>query len=862
MHFPALRRLPRFLLLVLAVLFILWLALPRLLGFAAERWIAVPGVGIERVDIAAIGGGQARLRELRASYQTAGGHRLQIALHDMVLDYSPLRRHVDLLSVARAEVSVLPGEARQPQPWPQLTWPQLPLSEIRVRDLRLAVSRAGLPPLAVQGSLVVRHGPERQLQAEFRPANGLLELALAPGEMLEAGARWLPEHGPGAGATLRIGRHPARQPASLIAQADPSALLSLGEALGITLPVTAAQGEIRVTAEATLGEFSGELRALRGELGVAQFALQTAAGAARPLSAALAGKAHFAWAQPGQGASSQGSVELQPGLTWQLDIAGAQPLQLAGQLQTTFAMRLADGVAGSQAELPFTLHSLQSGRWQGALSQLQLRTGASSLDINEVMARMRITGLLPHWRHGLLQARAVQASGTAGVRWRPDTGLNADTHLQIQAERMQVGGKTPWQVEKSQWTVQAEASAMPGRDLLDSLELRGEAASRTLQVVRGNAAALVLGPTSLRAVRFRPAQQQGEFLLAADTVKLGGWPAPDVRSRVVLRGQNVEATGSLQLKQTPVFRFSATHALGQGCGRGLVTISQDLAVLGQALQPRSPALRPLDLQAGQAEGRFDLAWCARPELVLDARGSLKAHGVELGWEQARLAGLGLNLQLASLKALQGRIQLDAKRGQLATGTALADFKLDLALAPGTLQVDALQLKLLGGSVNAGPQTLPWPLAGQSLPLEIRDLDLGQVLALFKQPGLSGSGLLGGVLPLSYRDGALEVRDGQLSSPRGGTLKYAPTLAIPDNPGLQALRNLHFEKLDMHVWYAPGGAYRTQIKLDGRNPDFYNGYPVRFGLNINGALPGLFRAALFSGDFNRHILEQLQSGKLQ
>ena len=67
---------------------------------------------------------------------------------------------------------------------------------------------------------------------------------------------------------------------------------------------------------------------------------------------------------------------------------------------------------------------------------------------------------------------------------------------------------------------------------------------------------------------------------------------------------------------------------------------------------------------------------------------------------------------------------------------------------------------------------------------------------------------------------------------------------------------------MHLWYAADGAYRTQVKLDGNNPDFYDGYPVRLGLDINGKLPGLFRSALFSGDFSRHILEQLQSGKLE
>ena len=40
------------------------------------------------------------------------------------------------------------------------------------------------------------------------------------------------------------------------------------------------------------------------------------------------------------------------------------------------------------------------------------------------------------------------------------------------------------------------------------------------------------------------------------------------------------------------------------------------------------------------------------------------------------------------------------------------------------------------------------------------------------------------------------------------------------------------------------------------------YSICLLYTSNGKLPGLFRSAVFSGDFNRHILEQLQSGKLE
>ena len=80
--------------------------------------------------------------------------------------------------------------------------------------------------------------------------------------------------------------------------------------------------------------------------------------------------------------------------------------------------------------------------------------------------------------------------------------------------------------------------------------------------------------------------------------------------------------------------------------------------------------------------------------------------------------------------------------------------------------------------------------------------------------------------------------------------------------MQALRNFHYKQLGADISYTSDGDYRARATLQGNNPDFYDGYPVHLRLNIGGNLPGMFRAALFSGDFSRHILQQLQTGKLQ
>ena len=853
-----LRNATRLLIVAVLALLLFWLALPRLLGLAVEHWLSIPGLDVVRVDFKDVGTGHARMSELRAVYNSSGGHRFGIALHDVTLDYSLARRHIEQLDIANAELEILAGKSSQVSNWPQFEWPDLPLSDAQIGDLRVIVDRPEHPRLETQGDFRLRQTAD-QLQVEFRPDTALLRLTAshqrAPDTAFEVHVEWLPATGPGADVQLTLNRPPTQKMASLVAQMPLPALVEVAHIMGVATPLSAASGTVALKAEAQWDDSSGPLQMLSGEAEFTEARLQMTAPVG-PLDLALAGKLNFSW-QP-----STALLGLQPGLHWQAKVDGDLPLQASGRLDRTFAIRLADGGVASEGEFPFALHSPQWGQWDGVVQRVGLKGSANLTDWSTADVQTRIKGQLKQWRMNTIQARDIQAAGDMVLHWSRPSGIRGTLALQLNAGRLSSSGKSPLTVARSTWTINAEAAAKAGDDLWNNLELKGEVSSPQLKMELGSGQTLTLGPSRLQLLQFSPSRAQGELLLAADTLRIGSWPAPDVRARLHLEGSNLHADGNLLLQGKKVLSFSGSHALSPGCGKATLTAEQALPTLDKLLQPRPKYLLSLGFQAGEADARFALDWCTQPAFNFNAKGTLQAHNATLSWEQARAEALQATLQLDGLHPLQGRLQLAAQRGELATGTSLTDLNVDLALSAKALTVHALDVKLLGGRVHSEPHSLPWPSAEQTLSLEISQIDLGQLLALPAIHGLSGSGPLDGVLPITYRDGALEIIDGQLNSVEAGIIKYAPALAISDNPGLQALRNFHFRQLRTQFWYAADGAYRTQVKLEGSNPDFYSGYPIRFGLNINGKLPGLFRSALFSGDFNRNILEQLQSGKLE
>lgn len=842
---------------IAGALFLFWLALPRLLGQAAERWLAIPGVDALHVDVTAVTSDRLTLRELSGVYRGSGGARLHFAFGDVSVEYSATQKQVRRVDAGRAELELFPADAPTQTPWPPLVWPAAAPDAVQLRDLKLTLNRAQAEPLAAQGAFVLKRNGER-LDAEWLADTGRLQFAAAAGETIDIAASWHPDAGPAASAHLSADSQPESRPASVSATIPLPLAASVAETVGLKLPFTATRGTVVLQATVRAGATSGTLQSIDGE---AEFIDASAQVSPQPPvlgpTFTLSGKTRFGWQ------AQKARLELLPGLHWQAS-DDARRSDAEGRIEAPFVLAFEDRRLVSEGDFPFSLHTEPWGTLNGTVHALRVDGGLSPSEWRAVNAKARLVGQLARWQHGTLALESLRANGDASFDWTATEGLRSTLALQATPERMTLRGTSPWTVARSTWDIKATAHVAPGEQ---EIIVSGEARTGQLALQQNTPErTIAIGPTTLQLTHSKlktDGAAQADLTLAADAIHLApGWPAPDLRARVRFDSGFVRSDGSVLLQGKEASRFNASHAIARGCGNATLDARHNLPELEKLLQPRPPALAPLKLATGRAEAEFKADWCASPKARFNASGILRVHDASIGWEKAAAQGVQAAVQLDGWQPLRGRLQLGVARGELATGSEITDLGLDLVLSESALKLNALKLNLLGGSIGSAPKTLPWPPTDAPLLLEIRQIDLGQLLNLFKVQGLSGSGRLDGVLPLAYRNGALEVRDGRVSSTDEGALKYAPSLAMPDNPGLQALRNLHFKKLDMRVNYAASGAYRTESTLEGSNPDFYDGYPIRFNLNINGELPGLFRSALFSGDFNRHILEQLQSGKLQ
>lgn len=520
------------------------------------------------------------------------------------------------------------------------------------------------------------------------------------------------------------------------------------------------------------------------------------------------------------------------------------------------ARRRLDSVRVREAELAWAQGRQAAGRsdfvlpdWQAVpWSELvldRLKLSLRLLDLGEwtgqIHAEARLDAAAPRPRIRLDWQAELQAPGqVSSARYR----------LALAPLQGHLGGQLLLEKGSTAWSL----SQATGRLTLPALQLE-----------QGGRALLASGPVVLDLLGYEPATRQARFSLRGDELhwKLpAGLPRISLQASLRLDPHALTADGSLSGSGLARIRLAGRYDLAAACARVSFDSSQALVELDRLLQPRPPALKPLALLGGRANASVELRACQGADQPLSGKGTLRLHAASLGWDKTHAEGIELDLSLDQLLPPRGRLKLGVAQAALAAGLDLAAASLDMDLDASSLQLHEFSGELLGAALHAGPARWPLPLAAGDLTLQLKGLDLERLLKLAAIDGLSGTGRLSGRLPLSWSPLGLELRQGRLDSEQTGLLRYSARSDMPDNPGLQALRNFQYRKLGADLDYEAAGAYHIKLQLDGANPDFYSGHPIVFRLDLNGALPGLFRAALLSGDFDRYLLQQLQQGKLE
>lgn len=343
--------------------------------------------------------------------------------------------------------------------------------------------------------------------------------------------------------------------------------------------------------------------------------------------------------------------------------------------------------------------------------------------------------------------------------------------------------------------------------------------------------------------------------LADSTVAL---PAYDVDGRWSWRDSALEASGTGRADALPEAAWTLQAASGKGrFAADLSGQMTDLMPSVKALLP--PLVQRVQIRSGSLSGHYRLAWAdAQRETNLSA----DITGIDADLEAMGVRGLEIRLHNSGDQLEPLRLRIRTPRLQLAAGAVAEDLAATLRASRRKLHIDHARARLLGGELALRPASIP---LGRDFVLitDIDALSLPRIMDLLDQPRLALTGAVSGRLDVRY-----SVRDGLSATGafRGiepGTLRLrlggetAQTGQI-NHLALRALEDFRYRELSADIAYSSDDAYQISARIVGSNPEVLDGHPFAFNPRIEGRLPALFKAFFITGDFNRAIIDSLQS----
>jgi hypothetical protein len=158
-------------------------------------------------------------------------------------------------------------------------------------------------------------------------------------------------------------------------------------------------------------------------------------------------------------------------------------------------------------------------------------------------------------------------------------------------------------------------------------------------------------------------------------------------------------------------------------------------------------------------------------------------------------------------------------------------------------------KLFDGELTLQPFFFEIGKAMSTTTVTLTSLSIEEILKLYGQEKLTGSGHVDGTLPLTITTQGAIITDGSLAARApGGILECDLSAWLAGHPGnigiefaSRALKNFHYSSLASTVNYKEDGALTLNIQLQGVNPDLNKGQPVNVNVTVEENIPALIQS---------------------
>ena len=162
-----------------------------------------------------------------------------------------------------------------------------------------------------------------------------------------------------------------------------------------------------------------------------------------------------------------------------------------------------------------------------------------------------------------------------------------------------------------------------------------------------------------------------------------------------------------------------------------------------------------------------------------------------------------------------------------------------------------------GRISTANVILKMPM---TVKLQIQKVSVDALMQALTGKKVSATGTFSGSIPVTIKkDGGFLVGKGALNADTSGIIQMPPDAIPGDNAQIDLVRdvleNLQYSLLSANVDAAKGGKMTVRLNLEGKNPDVYNGRPIKLNVNLTGDLLDFVQQNIMLFNTPEKILER-------